>query len=211
MKIDILVLIIILTVFIPKVGFSRDIAASPKDIEVYNAFNTDNFDAFAKGLDLGGDPMEWFGNDRSGWVMCASTEEGRENYLRLLLEKEYDSNFRQLDVASRISTPLLCAISYGNIVAVKSLVTNGADPTLKHCHQCSTDVDTSSVWMAVISSKYEIADWLFLNADLSESKVKALVDLLEKYPFPTSSPENIYRLGLIKNIKAAGFDVSISQ
>lgn len=191
----------------PLVSNAQQSLASHLDMDVYNAFNSDHYELFENSIDLGGNPMERLEKSRYGWVMCASTEKGKERYLEYLLRNKFDANFRQLEIASRISTPLLCAINFGNFDAVKSLVDFGADPTIKHCHPCTTNADTSAVWMAIISSKYEIANWLYANTDMSSSKTLELVKLLEKFPFPRSSPENQYRNKLIERLHANGYEV----
>lgn len=196
-----------LSIFYPVITNAQTEFSESLSRKTYDAFNSDQFESFARSIDLGGNPMERFEKTRNGWVMCASTEAGKGRYLQYLLKNKFDVNFRQYDIAARVSTPLLCAINFGNIDAVKSLVAHGADPTLRHCQPCSTNADTSAVWMAIISSKYEIADWLYVNANLSSSKTSEIVKLIEMFPFPRSSPEYQYRENLIEKLLANGYEI----
>lgn len=207
MNTKILTAVVGMYICFPVMGNTKTDIDDPLDRKIYSAFNSDHFELFANSVHLGGNPMRNFEKTRYGWVMCASTERGKERYLQYLLDKKFDTNFRQREIASRISTPLLCAINFGNIDAVKSLVANGADPAVRHCDPCTTNADTSAVWMAIISSKYEIAEWLYVNAKLSVSKTLEIIELIEKFPFPSSSPENHYRMRLIEKLQENGFEV----
>lgn len=207
MNTKILTALIGMYTFSPVMSNAQTDLADPLDRKIYSAFNTDQFDLFASSVNLGGNPMRRFENSRYGWIMCASTEKGKERYLQYLIDKKFDTNFRQREIASKISTPLLCAINFGNIDAVKSLVANGADPTAMHCDPCTTNANTSAVWMAIISSKYEIAEWLYVNANLSVNQTFEIIGLIEKFPFPSSSPENHYRIKLIERLLENGYEV----
>lgn len=209
MKKTVYTLVLLLGLHFSGLTLAREVSADVEDWFLYDSFNDNNYQDFKKGISDGGDPMEWFENSRKGWVMCSSTEKGKSAYLVYLLENKFDPNYRQKNVSARVSSPLLCAISFGNLEAVKILYNYGAEPSLKHCFICSTAVDTSAIWMSVISGKYDIADWLYINTKLSVDKTNAVIDLIEKFPFPSSSPQSVYRNNLIASIRANGFDLDI--
>lgn len=186
----------------------REVTATPIDHALRDSLLDNNYDLFIENLAAGGDPTEWFENSEQGWVMCAATDIGREEYLRLIIDAGFDINFRQSDVASHLSSALLCALSYKNLSAIKNLIKAGADPTIKVCLVCDTRIATSLLSMTALSSNYDIAIWLFENTEYRPEQIQAVVSFIETSPFPSEVPQNINRLKLAELLREQGYEVT---
>ena len=152
--------------------------------------------------------MAWLDNSQFGWVMCAATEVGREDFLRLLIDRGHDVNYRQVDISTAISLPLTCAVRFGNLEALKLLVEAGADASVKPCASCPGRKPMSVMSEAVIVGKYELAVWLFDKAEYTNEQLENDVRMIERFPVNESSPQNEYRLKLAELLRQKGYEVT---
>ncbi len=79
-------------------AFSRElphheITANENDYALRKALLDGNMEEFEHYLSLGANPTEWLDYTHDGWVFCAATAVGREQFLRKLIDKGYDVNF----------------------------------------------------------------------------------------------------------------------
>jgi len=184
---------------------------SEADYALKESLEDGDFEKFSNALKRGGDPTIWFENSSVGWVLCAATRTGQEEYLEFLISRNVDLDFRQSKISSELSTAILCAIHHNNLLSVQLLVKAGADTTIEECVTCKTSIHTSAVWSAALSSYYDIAVWLIQNGDYSAHQFEAIVNLLETINMSSDFPQNSYRLELAEILKTKGYDVNLSD
>ncbi|NND73300.1 MAG: hypothetical protein HKN43_17125 [Rhodothermales bacterium] len=187
---------------------TREIVADEVDFALRDALIESDYDSFNRMLSLGADPTEWLDNSQYGWVMCAATEVGRERFLKLLIEKGYDINFRQSDISTAISLPLTCAVRFRNLNALEMLINSGADPTVKPCDDCSSRSPMSVMSEAILVGKYELAVWLFDKATYSQEQLATDISMLETQKVDESAAGNFYRLMLADLFREKGYEVT---
>ncbi len=186
----------------------REVTADANDFALREALASGNLEEFDRYLSLGADPTEWLDDSQYGWVFCAATETGREEFLGLLIERSYDVNFHQVDIGSAISLPLACAVRFDNLRALELLVEAGADPSIAPSSLIPAQVPKSVMSSATIVGKYDLAVWLFDKANYSDEQLKSDISMLEKFPVDESAPGNVYRLMLADKLREKGYEVN---
>jgi len=166
-----------------------------------------NLPLFNDSLESGGDPGVLYENSEQGWVFCLATAPGKEEFLSKLISMGFDVNQRQTNIASDLSSPLACAISWNNFPAVKMLVESGADVAAEICLACDGRSPSSALSLAAIYRSYDMAVWLFDKGAYSEGQLETVVYLLENSKVWSESPQNIFRLQLIELFRKEGIDV----
>lgn len=188
---------------------NHESTANANDYALRKALLDGNIEEFGHYLSLGADPTEWLDYTHNGWVFCAATEVGREQYLRLLIDKGYDVNFHQVDIGSSISLPLTCAVSFDNLQALQMLVAGGADPTVAPSIEFPESAPTSVMSEAIIVGKYDLAVWLFDKGDYTDEQLKSDINMLQIFPVNESAPINKYRLKLAELFRQRGYEVDL--
>jgi len=186
----------------------REVTATEIDFQLRSALEENDYEAFEHFLADGANPMAWLDDSQFGWVMCAATEVGREEFLRLLIDKGYDVNYRQVDISTAISLPLTCAVRFGNLEALKLLVEAGADAAVKPCASCLNRKPRSVMSAAVIVGKYDLAVWLFDKANYSNEQLETDIRMIERFPVNEYSRQNDYRLELAELLRQRGYEVT---
>lgn len=185
----------------------RELTASQNDIDLRDALFAENLDDFGQLLRSGADPTEWLENSHNGWIFCAATDKGREPFLREIIRNGYDVDFFRSDVSTDISRPLLCAIRFDNLNALRILIDAGANPAVKICEECTSRITRSIVSEAMLVRRYDLAKWLLDKGNYSEKQLNTMVLLLEDFPVDESSPINKDRLELVEALRRMGIEV----
>jgi len=182
---------------------SEETKLSSEDRELHTAYFKRDFAEFQEQIDSGANPTHWFGNTHEGWIFCAATEVGREPYLQLIIDAGFDVNFRQEKSTSDISTPLFCAITLKNILAVEMLLNAGADQQTLYCPDCTSTIATSALWLSTLGMNFEMS-----NTSYSTDQLQAIVTMIETLPFPKDSPRHPIRNEFVDLLRAKGFSVT---
>lgn len=186
----------------------REVTASENDYALREKLLEHDLAGFNHYLEVGADPTEWLDDSQYGWVMCASTESGKEEFLESLISHGFDVNFRQSHIGSAISMPLTCAIRFRNLNAIKILIDHGADPSLSTCPTCRVKEYPTSLSLAVMVRKYELAVYLLNKARYHEEELKSIVRILERSAVDETSAWNKYRLELADMLREKGYEVT---
>lgn len=184
------------------------ITAESSDYALRDSLLKNDYEHFENYLLEGADPTAWLDDTQYGWVMCAATEVGREEFLGLLIEQGHDVNFRQEDISTAISLPLTCAIRFGNLRALEILIGAGADPAVKPCDKCANRKPMSVMSEAILVRKYELAVWLLDKGDYSDEQLRTDIGMLERQRVDESAPGNAYRLILADMLREKGYEVT---
>ncbi|MGQ7848430.1 ankyrin repeat domain-containing protein [Granulosicoccus sp. 3-233] len=187
----------------------HEITADSSDFALRDSLLDMDYESFKSHLSNGADPTAWLDDSQFGWVMCAATESGREEYLKLLIESGNDVNFRQTDISSAISLPLTCAVRFGNLNALKLLVDAGAQPERTPCDACVNRKPMSVMSEAILVRKYELADWLFNKGNYTDAQLRTDASILQRQKVNESSAQNIHRLTLAEKLRESGYEVRL--
>ena len=186
----------------------HEVTADADDFALREALLSGNLEEFDHYLSLGANPTEWLDDSQYGWVFCAATEQGREEFLRLLIDKGYDVNFQQVDISSSISLPLTCAIRFKNLLALDFLVAAEADPAVALSIKTPNRIPMSVMSQAIIIGRYELAVWLFDKGNYTDEQLRSDIRMLEKFPVDESAPGNTYRLILADLFRERGYQIN---
>jgi len=187
----------------------KTVEATIADIALRQAMRNSEFEEFIHQLSAGGDPSVWFDNTDKGWAFCASTEIGKEEYLKQIIAFGHDVSFRRDAIASNVSTPLFCALFSRNLEAVKILIEAGANPRARVCDTCERQIPTSALSLATINSSYDIAIWLIKNTEYREDQLQLVIRHLESSPFPIQSPQYLNRRQFVRELENKGYQVQL--
>ncbi|ASJ74305.1 ankyrin repeat domain-containing protein [Granulosicoccus antarcticus] len=199
--------------FYSSVIFSRElphheVTADAEDYALRDTVLSGSLEDFDRHLSLGASPVEWLDDSQEGWVLCAVTAEGREQFLRLLIDKEYDVNYHQIDISSSISLPLACALRFENTKALGILLDAGADPTIAPSIKFPDSAPRSVMSLAIMIGRYDLALLLFDKGNYTGDQLKSDISMLERFPVDESAPGNVYRLKLADKFRERGFQIT---
>ncbi len=183
-------------------------SASEYDVSLRERLLANDLGGFKRFLDQGAEPLEWLDDSQYGWVLCASTERGKEGFLEVLIGRGYDVNHRQSNIGSAISLPINCAIRFRNLEAIRLLMEAGADPSLSTCPTCRIKEYPTSLSLSVMVRKYEIAVYLLDKSQYPEEELESIVSMLESSPVNEASKWNDYRLELAELLRQRGYEVT---
>ena len=187
---------------------NREVVATELDYALRDALFERDLDKFEQYLSEGADPTVWFENSSYGWVYCAATEPGLEDFLQLIIDKGFDVNFRQTDIHPTSSLPLTCAVRFNNLQALEMLVSVGANPAVYMCVDCERRMPLSVLAEATMVSKYDLAIWLLDKGNYSDAQIQTVITGIEMFPVDELNPRNALRLELAERIRELGFEVN---
>jgi len=188
--------------------YAAELTFSREDESLRNALLNRDLAEFRDQIETGANPTQQFNNSYEGWVFCAATEVGREDYLKLIIDAGFDVNYRQAKITTELSTPLFCAITFKNLSAVEMLLNAGADHQVLYCPTCNSTIATSALWLSTLGMNFEMSIWLLKNTSYSTDQLQAIVTMIETLRFPKDSPRHPVRNEFVELLRAEGFSVT---
>ncbi|MEE9321328.1 MAG: hypothetical protein V3U76_12840 [Granulosicoccus sp.] len=148
------------------------------DAELLRAIHRDDLDAVIRELGKGGNPNKIYGQREYMWSMCLATDSDREQILELLLAHGGDPNLVNPNKKSLFSSPITCAVGFGNALATKTLLSSGANPARNTCANCP--YHESPLAVAVSSMSLGSAILILQATQPVESDISVIKRLVEK-------------------------------
>ncbi len=164
--------------------------------------------ALANGYDVNG-----FVEGRSrDWLMCDVTRPDRIAFLKHAVSKGGDVDLIKPGISQAFSSPLMCAISFGNKEAFDYLLANGADPNIIVCPKCESKHRDLPITTALYRSQFQMAFELIEKTNITTNELETMRGRLEdsRYlPDVGKVSQEPYRLKLAEYLESKGFELNI--